>query len=104
MQIFVKSCRGSSEFIFVVLNFVTPEARYTNSLLKHLTAARAPLMLPYVATLAFSLAVNVRYVPRFFGRASASAFFTSLLTSVSMEGGTDCASEGSMPAYSMGRG
>ena len=28
VQIFVKSCRGSSELIFVVLNFVTPEARY----------------------------------------------------------------------------
>ena len=27
---FVKSCRGSSELIFVVLNFVTPEARYAN--------------------------------------------------------------------------
>ena len=27
---FVKSCRGSSESIFVVLNFVTPEARYAN--------------------------------------------------------------------------
>ena len=30
VQIFVKSCRGSSELIFVVLNFVTPEARYAN--------------------------------------------------------------------------
>ena len=29
--------------------------------------------------------------------------FTSLLTSVSMEGGMDRASVGSMPAYSMGR-
>ena len=28
VQIFVKSCRGSSELIFVVLNFVTPKARY----------------------------------------------------------------------------
>ena len=26
----MKSCRGSSELIFVVLNFVTPEARYAN--------------------------------------------------------------------------
>ena len=26
----MKSCCGSSELIFVVLNFVTPEARYTN--------------------------------------------------------------------------
>ena len=25
VQIFVKSCRGSSELIFVVLNFVTPD-------------------------------------------------------------------------------
>ena len=26
----MRSCRGSSELIFVVLNFVTPEARYAN--------------------------------------------------------------------------
>ena len=30
MQIFVKSCRGCSELIFVVLNFVTPKTRYAN--------------------------------------------------------------------------
>ena len=26
----MKNCRGASELIFVVLNFVTPEARYVN--------------------------------------------------------------------------
>ena len=33
MHIFVKSCRRSSELIFVVLNFVTPEARYANDVM-----------------------------------------------------------------------
>ena len=54
----------------------------------------------YDATLAFSFAVIVRYVPRFLNRAS--AFSASLLTSVST-GGTDCYSEGLMPALSIGR-
>ena len=33
VQIFVKSCHRSSELIFMVLNFVTPEARYTNDVI-----------------------------------------------------------------------
>ena len=71
-----------------------------SSLLKCMMAARAPWTLPYVAILAFFSTATIRYVPRFFGRAS--AFFTSLLTSVSREGETDRDSEGSMPVFSIG--
>ena len=65
-----------------------------SSLLKHLTAAQVTLTPQYVATLTFSYAVTVRYVARFFDRAS--AFFTSF-----QEGGMDRDSEGSMPAFSI---
>ena len=75
--IFMKSWNGPQNEIFMVLNFVTLQALWChtiqsltvfsllNSLLKRLMAARTLLLLPYLATRAFSSAASVRYGPYF---------------------------------------